>query len=198
MSGVVEKTTHADEIEDLQLEVFKASTNMTSLIESYVASVQELEAEIFDVREQRWLSYAEGVQLDAIGDIVDQTRQGRDDTEYRRAINMQILANKSDGNTEDLLDIFRVYTSAAMPTYQEFYNASIVFYGLTATADATEVNTFLQKAKSAGVNLQIVYDETGADAEFQFGSTTTPVTGSTTTGFAGATGTNGGHLLGVM
>lgn len=194
--AIEQKTTHEAEVEDLQLEQFKDATNMAALIGVYVAEVQNIENNIFDVRSAYWLDYAIGTQLDAIGDIVGIDRKGLNDAPYRNAIRMQIACNNSDGTTDDLLALFELY--GATPTYRDWYDATIVFTGLTATNDAAYLSDFLQQARSAGVNLQLVYNAVVAPASaFRFGTAVTPVTGATYTGFAAVTGTNGGHLLGV-
>lgn len=194
--GVEEKTTHVAEIDDLQLEQFRDSTNMNDLIAVYVERVQELEENIFDVRSAFWLDDAVGIQLDIVGDIVGLTRQALTDDLYRNAIRMQIIANGSDGTVDDLLSLFTQYSDAPV-TWREYYQAAIVFTSLTAASDVDRVMYFLDQAKSAGVKLQIVFDETGAFAPFRFSSTSSTAA-STTTGFAASgAATAGGHLLGV-
>ncbi len=193
--GIEHKTDHEAEIDDLQLEQFKGAEDMNALIAVFVAKVQELEDVVFDVRSAFWLDYAIGNQLDIVGDIVGLARKGLDDDPYRNAIKMQIACNVSDGTTEDLLRLFELYGATA--TWRDWYDASIVFTGLTASADAAFLMSFLNQAKPAGVKVQLVFDETAPSSAFRFGSVVAPVTGATATGFAATGSATGGHLLGV-
>lgn len=47
-----------------------------------------------------------GIQLDVIGRIVGQTRQGAIDSEYRLGLKARILANKSSGTPENIFALF--------------------------------------------------------------------------------------------
>lgn len=101
--------THETEIVDSQLQQFKRGgsqqTNFEKLISVYAAQIQELEQFFFTLKTLRTIDTAVGVQLEGIGDIVGEARNGRSDDDYRRAVRAKILINISSGTTEDLLGV---------------------------------------------------------------------------------------------
>lgn len=101
------KTTHVEEALAQLAEQFHDKPNVEGLLRDLLAGEQELEHVFWDLIDLRALDVAQGPQLDGIGDIVGERRQGRDDSSYRTAIRGRIVLNKSSGTTENIISIIR-------------------------------------------------------------------------------------------
>src|SRR5688572_13994483 len=101
-------TKIADHVEQglrLLLDQYKDKPRLTALLSSYLNRVQELEDAAWDVRIKRFVDDAVGAQLDGIGRIVGELRQGRDDVTYRLFILARIRVNLSFGHADDVIDV---------------------------------------------------------------------------------------------
>jgi hypothetical protein len=120
-----------------------------------------------DVIESLDLEQAVGVQLDKLGEIVQYERQGESDDRYRRLVQMQIQTILSSaGTTAVLLEIVRIWTGQAAPTYveppagrAELQIGAILEDGLE---DAGPLLTFLRRAKPGGVRLSLLEEDASA------------------------------------
>lgn len=81
---------------------WRSSPTMRALVTGLVEEVQELEEGVVDLVIKRYLASAEGVHLDFYGDILDQARNGRSDEDYRRLLEVKILANRG-GSTPPVI-----------------------------------------------------------------------------------------------
>lgn len=75
-----------------------------------------------------------GVQLDAIGLIVGQARNGLDDATYRLYLKARIVANRSTGSPEEIYAVFR---------------ALLGLIGFVITTDVLGIKAFKVRIKSA-------------------------------------------------
>ncbi len=162
-----EITTHtADALERLPQQ-FKGKTKLEAFISAIVDPIQDIENAFWQLLVERSIAAGIGEQLNVIGRIVNQPRDGLVDEDYRRYLRARIATNKAEGLGEDLIRIARliVYDTAAQielvhlnPVYP-FFNQDtatvIVRINNIAVTDtiADTLNNFLQSAKSAGVRL---------------------------------------------
>lgn len=116
---------------------------------------QTYEDDLFDVLNGFLLGNAIGAQLDVLGELVGEPRQGRSDTVYRLAVRVRIAVNRSRGTSEDVLKVFGLL---GFPfSYEEFFPARIrvtVLAGVGAAAPT--IKTILQQTKAAGVATELV------------------------------------------
>ncbi len=84
---------------------FTDSAKLRSLITALVARVQEIEDDTWACIEDRMLSTAEGVQLDQYGKVLGQPRDGLSDDDYRALLGIRILANRSNGQADVILQV---------------------------------------------------------------------------------------------
>lgn len=75
------------------------------MVHAFTIPSQSLENVMGDMLADRALDTAKGVNLDRIGQIVGQDRQGLDDVDYLTQIQAQIAENNSDGTGNNLLVI---------------------------------------------------------------------------------------------
>lgn len=119
---------HVERAQDLLVSQFKDSENLNKIVKSLVDEVQEIEDSLDDLRKKRSLDTAEGVQLDGIGDIVDEERVGRSDIAYRLALALRIGVNISKGTPRDVQNFLKNITSATDVSYIELYPAKLQLY----------------------------------------------------------------------
>lgn len=142
-------------------------------IASTLDSVQELELAAFDLWEAVLnLDLAVGAQLDLIGRIVREDRDGRADDLYRRALSVRVLINRSQGRIRELIAIVRLFEAmdAVVGSYvriTEHQPARMEIRIITTPVNTpAEVHKRLRQAKAGGVALQTIF---GTLTPFRFG-----------------------------
>lgn len=159
---------------------------------------QNIEEAFWQLFTERGVDTAEGVTLDAIGNLVGQKRGGLDDDNYRRLVRARISVNRSKGKQSDILKIARsiiddpnahliLETTGAAA-------ATLTIEGIVLTNDvANFVIDFISDAVVAGVRILLetpvdIAEElftlgisSFASAPLSIGNTTIPV--NSTVGF---------------
>lgn len=133
--------------------------NWRALITSSMAQMQAIEDAAIAIIVQRALADAVGAQIDQLGKLVGQPREGREDDDYRRVIGCKIAVNESQGMREDLIRVARLalldpsvrvrLEAFATPGAEQ----AMTLEGLVADAVATDVAHFAQRAAHAGVRV---------------------------------------------
>lgn len=155
---------------DRLLEQYKGLVNIESIISAYTEQFQELEDVFHRIRIERTLDAARGQQLDNIGDVVVQDRQGFDDDFYKILLFVKIGQNTSFGEPEKLISIFKLITSATKVHYQNLGNAQIMLAS-NGTIDSTLVDFIfenMQKVTAGGVRLNFIELFSPNDEAFAF------------------------------
>lgn len=124
--SLIEKTTHAAEARDHLLEQFKKKERIRAVLDAFSVQIQDLERVFFDLLENRWIDTATGAQLDGLGAIVGEPRQGRNDEDYRLAIRARVLINKSSGTVPELLAILSLLLPGGAFQLIEYFPAAFV------------------------------------------------------------------------
>ncbi len=156
---------YATRIVKLLVEQYELSSGMRESIQAFADEVQQLEDAGQDVLFNRSLSNAVGVQLDGIGEIVGETRQGRTDDEYRAGIRFRIFINKSSGEIETL-GLFVIYlTGGTFAQIIEHYPAKveIIFNAITIPAN---MHQLVNDVAAGGVGILLTWQTSGG---FAFG-----------------------------
>lgn len=135
------------------MEQRKTAENLQALITSSCNQAQEVEQVLQQLLEQRGLDYATGESLNIIGEIVGQTRGGREDLAYRTRIRLRISQNNSEGTVEQMLGIMRGLLAPYKIEFTEIFPAEFSILIMVPTIDVTdeEVLEAVQNAKPAGV-----------------------------------------------
>ena len=79
--------------------------NIVNLLTALVTPCTAIEAAFQQLFTERFVDTAIGAQLDIVGKIVGQDRNGMSDDDYRRYCRARIATNRSRGTVEDLLKI---------------------------------------------------------------------------------------------
>lgn len=111
---------------------------------------------------QRAVDNSVGAQLDVLGKLIGQARNGLDDDTYRRYCRANISAHRSKGTVEDLLRVINLVIFDPLASYEIVQSSpatvvvTIVGLGIT-DALATVSFTFLRRTASSGVRLILEY-----------------------------------------
>jgi hypothetical protein len=169
-------------------EQFKNKPRLEALIRALANQCQHVEQMLWDLYTRRWIDDAEDNDLDNLGDIVGEPRNGSADDLYRQYIRARIKVNRSDGQLGQLLEILKLLLVDAVIQVREHYPAALVLEPTEPiTLDAKYVNDwFLQKAKAAGVRLGFVERTAAESASLIFDDDTSPFVDGATQGFSDA------------
>lgn len=131
--------------------------NITKLLRAWLAGVQDIENALQQLLTMRFIDTAVGVQLDVLGNIVGQGRDGLVDATYRRYIRARISANRSKGTIADAIRVadLVVYDDASYLNVRNYGRASYALIVEDIIIDNYDVIQalimFLRAASSAGV-----------------------------------------------
>lgn len=147
--------------------------NITLLLTALCGPVQDVENALAQLYAQRALDVAVGAQLDVLGKIVGQDRNGLSDDDYRRYIRARIAAHRSGGVPEDVLRvaslILNVATSGVLivrDVEDATYILEVRDHAVDA-ATATALRDLTVAATSAGVRVVVVYSALALAQTFQ-------------------------------
>ena len=130
---------------------------LTALI---VQRIQYLEDVVWQIRENANLDTATGFDLDRLGGIVGELRQGRGDELYRLWIRARAAVNRSSGTPDEMLTILRlVLPSTAGISYQNIPDRNAEAYFVLSdvgATDLTQVKRILEEAVGAGILLNLI------------------------------------------
>lgn len=152
----------------------RGKTKFEALLSSYLSEIDEIEAALWQIQEERWLDTAVGEQLDGLGRIVGSARNGATDDRYRLRLRARVLILLSSGTIPEILAVFRLLIDeAASLTYTPFYPAA---YQVRVDGQAledfaiTELSDALTETCPAGVNGQLRYQVSDDADTFTFSS----------------------------
>lgn len=174
---VVHFTDHVTAGLGLLIEQYRNKPRIEGLLASYLNRVQELEDAIWSVIIGRLIDYAVGVQLDALGRLVGQVRNGATDEPFRSRIRARIRANRSLAHPDDIIAVAILATDFAPAdvTYTE-YAADFAVDLLSSVAPdvAIAVHELLMLAKPVGVGMLLTYSEYDDSETFTFATGDSP------------------------
>lgn len=161
-------TNYAEEAAERPIDQYRDKPRLLGWMLSYVNRCQELESAAWDVIIKRMIDYATDSQLDTIGKIVGQRRNGQSDHTYRVYITARIRINRSQGHADDVIDVLML-VEAALFAYTEYYPASaLIEYGATPSTAPNVLIDLAKLAVSAGVQLQLTAIPEGLDSDNTF------------------------------
>lgn len=140
-----------------------ADNNITLFLRAVLASVQDVENALQQLFRERRIDTAVGEQLDVLGRLVGQKRNGLSDDDYRRYVRARIAANRSNGSYEDLIKVTGLVLDddAAYIHVRRAGTATVIVKVediLLTMALGDIVLTFLKQAVAAGVRLILEFD----------------------------------------
>lgn len=146
-----------------------------ALIAALATPAQDLEDALIQVYTMRWIATAVGAQLDVLGEIVGQSRQGFLDDAYRLFIQSRVLVNRASGCPEELYAIFAPLLPAGATQALTYLGTAsfLLTLGGAAVLDslAAILAQLLRSARAAGVGGQLVWSHLAPSATFTLDGT---------------------------
>lgn len=163
---------HIEAAKERLIEQYKDASNLRATLDAFNGQTQDIEDVFQSLYFGRWVSEAEGQVLDDFGTIVGQDRLGFEDDFYRILIYVRIGINISQGETERIVDIYKIITQATLAEIIEHYPAGMYLLsnGTIQLESAQFVLAQLQQVVAAGVRI----DGIGYFSDTPFGFFTAP------------------------
>lgn len=163
---------HANDGLDLLLEQFKGKPNLEAWLAVLLGQVQDIEAALWQLLTERDIDNAYGAQLDGLGSIVGERRNGREDEVYRTAIRVRVAVLRSNGRVEELIAILVLLFGTELDVWIRESQMALE----VELRSETGVNTtpalvirILRAAKAGGVRLDLGYAVGDPDATLRWG-----------------------------
>jgi hypothetical protein len=158
---------HIEQAKERLITQYKQATNLKNILDCFNEQTQDLEDAIHELFEGRWVDVAQGQVLDDFGTIVGQDRLGFDDDFYRILIYVKMGQNISQGETERVIDVYKIITRATIAQIQEHFPAGVTLLsnGTINPITASFIYEELQKVVGAGIRV----DRIGEFSDTPFG-----------------------------
>lgn len=189
-----EITDHRERALSRLLGQYQGKPRFETLVGIYARPLQELESVFWALRTQRWLSSAQGAQLDVLGRILLEPRGGLGDIDYLRILRVKILVLRSSGTGDDLIRITQGLLQSSAFQLTEHSPAACLLTIPGTVTEESRVWGMLHKAKAAGVRLDIIRTGPGGNG-LTYASA---VTGGGNGGYGSAVSGGGNGCYGVI
>lgn len=127
--NVTQITTHVADAKARLIQQYKSKPRLEALISALSGEqIQALEDAAYAMRNRLNIDLSSGAQLDGIGAIVGQAREGRDDATYRLWIKARIGVNVSEGDIERVISIWKLLSGGTAVQLIEVFPAEIALY----------------------------------------------------------------------
>jgi AcrR family transcriptional regulator len=150
---------------------------LEAFVRALAHGCQVLEDEIAARALALGLDTANDADLDLLGSIVGERREGLDDADYRRFIAARLLARKCNGTPDELLAILELIAAPCVAVHYDMFAAGFrLYFGRsTPLADALlgRVMRFMVAIKPAGVTMLLV-EYTASPVGFESPANATP------------------------
>jgi len=175
--GVDGTLTGIDDLCGQSIALLLSQYSESPLLQGLLCAIVDQEQEIDDAAAAVYervldVGNAEGVNLEILGRIVGEVRNGETDALFRRAILTRVLVNRSQGRLEDLIDIIRTYaalTGADSVWIQDVQPARLeVRVNAELVVPGAGLLARLKRAKAAGVALSLIVGTPGVPANRLF------------------------------
>lgn len=138
------------------IEQYKGKTKVEGVVEALVQPLQDIEDVLLQLKTERWIDSAIGIQLDKIGEIVGIEREyEQGDEDYRLLIKAKIIMNLNQGTPEEVIAAAKFFIGAIFIWYLEVYPAAVDIFSSTVVPPdhRAKIRAQLKKFLPAGVSL---------------------------------------------
>ena len=161
--------THVEDAKSRLLFQYQGKTGIEALISSLTSEhIQDLEDVLFDVGTKLNIDNSVGVQLNNIGIIVGQPRNGQDDATYKLFLKAKAGRNVSEGDIERVLSIWKIITGGTVVQVIENFPAEIELFSDVPVPDALASDAFDLMQDVVGAGVRVVSSVIGSDTPFGF------------------------------
>ncbi len=145
-------TDHATQARARLLDEFKKSPNIIALVNALAQQTQEYEDAVHPLLDLLDIDIATGDNLDKIGELVNERRDGASDANYRIAIRGKIAVIIGSGTPDEVIDLFKSITGSTTVALIEWEPAAYGLYGDAASYPASTIDQ-LDAASVGGVQV---------------------------------------------
>ena len=146
---------------DRIVEQLKNKPNYAALVSAYTAQSSALQAALLQILDDTSIDNSEGAQLDGLGRIVGEARNGRDDPAYRTALKVRIRVNLSEGTLEEIVAIIVLAIGGGTVEITEYQPAAFIARVLTPidpdVVSPSQVGELVRQARGAGIGSGTVF-----------------------------------------
>jgi hypothetical protein len=135
-----ESEDHLQAVLSYELEQYKESNVLSALMKVLILQLQRVEDAFLDLQLQRFISTAFGYTLDLMGGIVGESRNFKNDNDYRTAIFIRALLNNGGGTPEDIISAIRILYDPFKIEYSEMYPANFSIFIQASLSPINSVN----------------------------------------------------------
>lgn len=129
---------------------YKGASNLQKLLTALILPLDGIEGALTDMNMLRYLPGAFGAQLDLIGRIVGLKRPaGMADAQYILELYGQIKINTSQGQPEQAIQVFQLFSGASQVRLFEFFPARIQLQSAYSPPDQMTVDTIINAVDAA-------------------------------------------------
>ena len=130
---------------------YSASPNLQGLITAIVEQIQAIEVALTPMNTERYLPGAQGAQLDIIGSIIGVSRPaGYTDAQYLVLIYAQIKQNTSQGQPEQVIQLFLLLTGVSFVFYGEGENSEFLVGSTYLPPNQAAVDSLINLLEAIG------------------------------------------------
>jgi len=154
------KTTYVSDALGNLIEVLKYKAKVSAVITALVEQLQELDNEYISLSINRWLNNAEGVQLDGIGDIIGELREGWSDADYLNALKTRIVILLGNGTTNDIIQLVTEFIDDMVVEIVDDFPAGFILKlksPVEPSFDANKLKSYIIKVKPLGVRFTVEF-----------------------------------------
>lgn len=138
---------------------FDGSVRLRGAVSSFAGAISDVSASFEDLKADRWVDTAIGQQLDGAGSIVGESRSGRNDDDYRRAIRYRIFANTTQATPSYVIRGLNFLTQPDDKQYIEMRPATVILYtdGMSVPSDISQAMQDIGPAAISDIPVIVSY-----------------------------------------
>lgn len=177
-------TAHESEAKGLLIQQYKRKPRIEAVLGAVAKQVQKVEDAFWDLYFKRRLENAEGKQVDGIGSIVGEERNDRNDVDYKVAIRVRALINRSNGRVNEIIKLVRTALgdggeAVVVQVIEEGTHIEVHIHIGLSTSQVKAIRGWLNEVRGATYRLDTVSYIGGAADQFILGSVygTPPIQG---------------------
>ena len=147
---------------------YEDSINLNNLLQVFLEEIQKFEIIVHTLYLNRTLNLSIGVQLDYVGGIVGQLRNGISDELYRVRIKAKIAENNSEGTRAEILSMAKILfpDSSFLISEKKAEYIITIINEVPYTGDWNEIKSSFLNATVSGVGV-VLQESVGIPFGFQ-------------------------------
>lgn len=109
---MIEPIDHVERGLERVTSYFKDKEDYLKLLQIFLEELQDVSDQLMNLSYVKDLSTVTGIWLDYLGKIIGESRDGRSDEAYRKALQLRVAINTSDGTAPVMYEIIKTFTES--------------------------------------------------------------------------------------